>query len=350
MKFRNIIFALLGIALIGLVIYRVTSNTEKNQTQKGPATKSVQQFSGKIITGSDFASNLTLSGSIEANEQVDIRSEISGIVETINFEEGKSVKKGQILFRVNDLELRAQLAQIKTAQGLSSENERRAKLLLEKEAISQEEYDIASADFKSAQSRMQLIQAQLNKATVRAPFDGKIGLRYISKGTYVTPMTPIATLVNDSQVKITFSVPEKYASQITIGETITFSTSNNDGKFTAKIYAKEPEIDVATRTLKIRGLAENKDSGLLTGSFARIDLPLQVVKNALLVPTQVLIPIQNGKKMFIVKNGKAKEVIVHTGSRTEKEILITEGLTAGDTILTSGVMTLQDGMPIRVKL
>ena len=350
MKTKNIIFTLLAISLIGLIIYRVSSNSEKENSQKGPGKKAVSEFSAKILQGSDFATSLTLSGSIEANEQVDIRSEISGIVESINFEEGKSVKKGQVLFRVNDLELRAQLAQIKTAQGLSSENERRAKLLLEKEAISQEEYDIASADFRSSQSRTQLIQAQLGKATVRAPFDGKIGLRYISKGTYVTPTTPIATLVNDSKVKITFSVPEKYASQIKIGDSFTFSTSNNDGKYTAKIYAKEPEIDIATRTLKIRGLSDNIDGKLLTGSFASITLPLQIINDALLVPTEVLIPIQNGKKMFIVKNGKAKEIIVHTGSRTEKEILITEGLTAGDTILTSGVMTLQDGMPIRVKL
>ncbi len=350
MKFRNIIFALLAVSLIGLIVYRISSNSEKEKAQKGPAKKSIAEFAGKVVQGSDFATSLTLSGSIEANEQVDIRSEISGIVEAINFEEGKSVKKGQILFRVNDLELRAQLAQIKTAQGLSSENERRAKLLLEKEAISQEEYDIASADFRSAQSRTQLIQAQLAKATVRAPFDGKIGLRYISKGTYVTPATPIATLVNDSQVKITFSVPEKYASQIIIGDTFSFTTSNNDGKYSAKIYAKEPEIDVATRTLKIRGLSENKDGKLLTGSFASITLPLQIVSDALLVPTEVLIPIQNGKKMFVVKDGKAKEVIVQTGSRTAKEILITDGLTAGDTILTSGVMTLQDGMPVRVKL
>ena len=349
MKFKNIIFSLLGIAIIGLVVYRITSNSADKKANN-PSGKSIPAFAGKIISGSDFASSISLSGSIEANEQVDIRSEISGIVESINFDEGKSVKKGQILFRVNDLELRAQLAQIRTAQGLSSENERRAKLLLEKEAISQEEYDIASADYKSAQSRMQLIQAQLNKATVRAPFDGKIGLRYISKGTYVTPMTAIATLVNDSQVKVTFSVPEKYASQIIVGDTFTFSTSNNEGKFTAKIYAKEPEIDVATRTLKIRGLAENKDSGLLTGSFATIDLPLQTLKNALLVPTEVLIPIQNGKKMFVVKNGKATEVIVETGSRTEKEILITKGIVAGDTILTSGVMTLQNGMPVKVNL
>ena len=350
MKFRNIIFTLLAIGLVGFIIYRVSSNSEKEKSQKAPMQKSAASFSGKVLSGSDFASSLTLSGSVEANEQVDIRSEISGIVEAINFEEGKSVKKGQILFRVNDLELRAQLAQIKTAQGLSSENERRAKLLLEKEAISQEEYDIASADFRSAQSRTQLIQAQLAKATVRAPFDGKIGLRYISKGTYVTPMTPIATLVNDSKVKITFSIPEKYASQIKTGDIFSFSTSNNDGKYSAKIYAKEPEIDVATRTLKIRGLSENKDGKLLTGSFASITLPLQIINDALLVPTEVLIPIQNGKKMFIVKDGKAKEVIVQTGSRTAKEILITAGLTAGDTILTSGVMTLQDGMPVRVKL
>lgn len=281
---------------------------------------------------------------------MDIRSEVSGIVERINFEEGTMVSKGQVLFKVNDVELRAQLANVRTSQGLASENERRARLLLEKEAISQEEYDIASADFKSSKAQTQLIQAQIAKTTVRAPFSGKIGLRSISNGTYVTPTTPIAKLVNTSKLKITFSIPEKYASQMKVGNALSFTTAGSTEKFMAKIYAIEPEIEVATRTLKVRAIAENPEGKLYPGTFANVALPLDNIKDALLVPTEALIPIQNGKKIFVSQNGKAKEIIVQTGSRTEKEILVLTGLKAGDTVLTSGVMTLKDGAPVKVAI
>src|SRR5690606_2265641 len=126
----------------------------------------------------------------------------------------------------------------------------------------QEEYDISSADFQSTSAEAELIEAQLSKATIRAPFSGVIGLRSISKGTYVTPTTPVAKLVNTEQVKITFSIPEKYAPQMRIGTTIGFTTSDSKQERSAKIYAIEPEIEVATRTLRMRAIAENHDGKL----------------------------------------------------------------------------------------
>lgn len=351
MKTKHIVYALIAIGLGALIVYRISDNKKADEkNSKGPGGKTALNVSGIVLKPQVFLDNLSLSGSIEANEQVDIRSEISGIVESINFQEGTMVSKGQVLFKVNDIELRAQLANVKTSQGLASENERRAKLLLEKEAISQEEYDIASADFKSSKAQTQLIQAQIAKTAVRAPFSGKIGLRAISNGTYVTPTTPIAKLVNTSQLKITFSIPEKYASQMKVGNTLSFTTAGTAEKFTAKIYAIEPEIEIATRTLKVRAIAQNPDGKLYPGTFANVSLPLDHIKDALLVPTEAIIPIQNGKKIFISENGKAKEVVVQTGSRTEKEILVLTGLKAGDTVLTSGVMTLKNGSPVKVKI
>jgi membrane fusion protein (multidrug efflux system) len=352
MKVKYIVYAILIFGIGAFITYRITENKSKKAQNEnnGNAKKQPISVSGKVLTAQEFANNLSLSGSIEANEQVDIRSEISGIVESINFQEGSTVAKGQVLLKVNDLELRAQLAQVKTTQKLASENERRAKLLLQKEAISQEEYDIASADFLSAKAQAQLIQAQLAKATVRAPFSGKIGLRSISKGTYVTPTTLIAKLVNTTQLKITFSIPEKYASQMKVNNTLSFTTAGSNEVFTAKIYAIEPEIEVTTRTLKLRAIAQNPEGKLYPGTFANVTLPLEKLTDALLVPTEALIPIQNGKKIFVTENGLAKEIIVETGARTDKEILITSGLKVGDTILTSGVMTLKDGSPVKVKL
>lgn len=349
MKTKYIVYSLLIIGIIAFVAYRIIHNSEENGADKKSGGPTIATVTGIVATPEKFEDNLSLSGTLEANEQVEIRSEIMGVVEAINFEEGTQVSKGQVLIKVNDLEMRAQLSKVGTAQQLASENARRAKLLLEKQAISQEEYDIASADFKSSKAESQLMAAQLGKATIRAPFSGTIGLRYISKGTYVTPATPIATLVNTKQLKITFSIPEKYANRMALNSELTFTTSGSDQEHTAKIYAIEPQIDVATRTLKMRALAENPDGKLLPGMFANVFLPLETVDDAIMVPTESLIPIQNGKMIFVLKDGKAKQIKVETGSRTDSSVRVLTGLKAGDTILTSGVMSLKDGAAVKVK-
>ncbi|WP_162126155.1 efflux RND transporter periplasmic adaptor subunit [Flavobacterium phycosphaerae] len=351
MKLKHLIITLLVIALGGMIVYRITKNKEENEKGNDKSGKKPPvAVSGMVVKTQDFSNTISLSGSIEANEQIEIHSEVSGIVERISFSEGSQVSKGQILLKVNDIELRAQLAQAKTKESLASENERRAKLLLQKEAISQEEYDIASADYRTAKAQTQLIQAQIGKTSIRAPFSGKIGLRTISPGTYVTPATLIANLVNTNPLKITFSIPEKYASEIVKGSQITFTVPNMTEKFNAKIYALEPGIELATRTLKIRALTENGNGKLLPGTFATIELPLRNIKDAIIIPTEAIVPVQDGKKVFIANNGKAKEIKVETLARTDKDVVITSGLKAGDTLLTSGMMSLKDEADIKVKI
>jgi membrane fusion protein (multidrug efflux system) len=350
MKIKTLVYSLLLIGLIGLIGYRIT----KNSDAKGPKDKGKEEqpitVSGSVVRLQTFDNNLSLSGSIEANEQVEIRSEVSGIVKNIYFQEGSNVAKGQVLFKVNDIELKAQLAQAKTKESLASENERRAKLLLQKEAISQEEYDVARADHQSAKAQSQLIQAQIEKTSVRAPFSGKIGLRSISPGTYITPSLLVAKLVNSGQLKITFSIPEKYASQVKKNATISFKVSGSDQSYSAKVYAIEPEVEIATRTLKVRALANNSQGKLFPGTFADVELPLDIIKDAVVIPTEAIIPVQNGKKVFIANKGMAKEVMVETATRTDASILVLSGLKAGDTVLTSGVMSLKDEAPIVVKI
>jgi len=351
MKVKYLVITLLIIALGVMIGYRITKNKAENEKgndkngKKPPVT-----VSGLVVKTQDFSNTISLSGSIEANEQIEIHSEVSGIVESISFSEGSQVSKGQVLLKVNDIELRAQLAQAKTKESLASENERRAKLLLQKEAISQEEYDIASADYRTAKAQTQLIQAQIGKTSIRAPFSGKIGLRTISPGTYVTPATLIANLVNTNPLKITFSIPEKYASEIVKGSQITFTVPNMTEKFNAKIYALEPGIELATRTLKIRALTENSNGKLLPGTFANIELPLRNIKDAIIIPTEAIVPVQDGKKVFIAHNGQAKEIKVETLARTDKDVVITSGLKAGDTLLTSGMMSLKEETDIKVKI
>lgn len=351
MKLKNLIYALIIIVLGGFITYRVLSNKNKNDESKKSGDKDKPTtVTGIVVKTSTFDNNLALSGSIEANEQIEIRSEVSGIVEGIYFNEGSYVNKGQVLFKVNDIELRAQLRQAQTREGLAAENERRAKLLLQKEAISQEEFDVANADYASAKAQTQLIKAQISKTSVKAPFSGKIGLRSISPGTYITPTVLVAKLVNTGKLKITFSIPEKYANQVNNGSNIEFTVSGSDKVYTAKIYAIEPEVAVATRTLQIRAIADNIDGKLFPGTFADVKLPLNIIKDAIVVPSEAIVPVQNGKKVFISNMGKAKEVMVEATTRTDASILILSGLKAGDTLVTSGVMSLKNEAPIKVKV
>lgn len=354
MKLKYIIYALLIVGIGAHVFYRIDKNAEAKKESggggPGGGKKPPMAVNAVVVQPQEYSNILSLSGSIEANEQVELHSEVSGIAEKIFFQEGSQVSKGQVLVKVNDVELRAQLGEARTRQNLAGENARRAKLLLDKEAISREEYDIATADYKTAQAQTQLVNAQLAKTSIKAPFSGVIGLRSISPGTFVTPETIIARLVNSSQIKITFSIPEKYASQMKVNSDVTFTVAGEQTKYTARIYALEPAVEEATRTLKVRALAQNPQGRLIPGTFANVSLPLEKIEDAFLVPTEAIVPVQGGKKVFIANSGKAKEVKVQTGTRNEKDIVVLEGLKAGDTVLTTGVLTLKDDAPVKVKI
>lgn len=351
MKIKYIVYFSIAILIGAMVYYRFNKNkamqaqlTGRGAGGPGAALK----VNGIITKTEDFSNALSVAGSIEANEQVDIRSEISGLVTGIYFNEGSSVSKGKLLVKINDLELQAQLAQALTKQNLAQETESRAEQLLAKEAISKEEYDVALAELRSLQSQTQLIRAQLAKTQILAPFSGKIGLRSISSGEYLTPSSTIARLVSTDPVKILFSIPEKYAGSVKLNTNIRFSVAGSKTVYDANIYAIEPGIDLATRTLQLKARAANPKSDLLPGSFAKIDLPLSSTNDAILIPTESVVPVLQGKKVYICSNGKAKEVMVETGTRTEKQILITSGLSVGDTVITTGIMSMKDGMPVNV--
>ena len=356
MKIKYIIYAILILGFGTLVAYRIKQN--KGEGSGGPGGRPggpgkggampAMRVNGVVVEPQNFANTLAVTGSIEANEQVQIRAQTSGLVRSISFEEGSQVSKGQVLLKIDDAELRAQLAQAQTRQNLAAENERRAGLLLQKEAISREEYDIARSELKSTQAQSQLIRAQLDKTTIRAPFSGRIGLRSISEGTYISPETVVANLVSTNPVKISFSVPEKYARQVKVNTVLKFTVAGSDRKYEAKVYAIEPGVEASSRTLQLRARAANPEDTLIPGTFANIELPLSVIENALLVPTEAVVPVQNGKKVFVSENGKVREVMIETSTRTEKDVLVTSGLQAGDTVLTTGILTLKPEMSVKV--
>ncbi|SDM75331.1 membrane fusion protein, multidrug efflux system [Daejeonella rubra] len=353
MKVKYIVYIIIVILVGGAVAYRFTKNKAQKPAEggRGPGGPAAALNVNGIVTKTEsFSNSLSIAGSIEANEQVDIRSEISGLVTAIQFSEGTSVSKGKVLIKINDLELQAQLSQALTKQKLAQETEYRAGMLLEKEAISKEEYDVALAELRSLQSQTQLIRAQLAKTQVRAPFSGKIGLRTISAGEYITPSSNIARLVSTDPVKILFSIPEKYAGTIKLNTKISFTVAGSKDSYTGTVYAIEPGINISTRTLQLKARASNSKGELLPGSFAKIDLPLSNINDAILIPTQSIVPVLMGKKVYISSNGKAKEVMVETGTRTEKSVLITSGLSVGDTVLTTGIMSLKNDVPVVVKI
>ena len=351
MKIKYAIYTLLILGFGAFITYRIIENKGNSDSGKDKSGKSkTMNLSGIVVQPQNFDNNLVLSGSIEANEQIEIRSEVSGIVESINFIEGSNVNKGQLLFKVNDAELRAQLTQATTKERLASENERRAKLLLQKEAISQEEYDVAKAEYASAKAQIQLIKAQIAKTAVTAPFSGRIGLRSISKGTYITPSVLVAKLVNIGKLKITFSIPEKYINQVKNNMTLNFTVAGSTAVYAAKVYAIEPAVEITTRTLQVRAITDNKNGKLLPGTFANVELQLDVIKDAIVVPSQAVIPVQNGKKVFISYMGKAKDVNVETATRTDASLIVLSGLKAGDTLITTGVMALKNDVPVHVKV
>lgn len=363
MKKRYIFYVVLALGLAYLVYYRINAN-KKLEGKGGPNAGSGKGgkggkdgkstppmvVNGIVVKPVSFNNDLEITGAIDANESVVLKSEVSGLVTGIFFKEGSNVSKGAVLVKVNDRDIQAQLQDALTKQKLSGTNENRAKQLLAKGAISQEEYDTSLADLKSLQAQANLIRAQLAKTTIRAPFSGKVGLRNISSGTYLTPATVIANLVSTNPVKITFSVPEKYAGQIKMGSEISFTTDASSKKITGKVYAIEPGINAATRTLDIRALAPNPDNSLLPGSFAKVKLALNTLENAILIPNEAIVPVLNGKIVYISKDGKAQEVKVEAGTRTSSKILITSGLNVGDTVLTTGSMALKKDAPVKVHL
>lgn len=291
--------------------------------------------------------NLSVTGTIIPNESVNLRSEISGLVEKISFNEGQFVKKGTPLLYLNDDELNAQYQRLDFTRKLFQSQENRQKQLLAKEAISQEEYDIVLNQFNTNLSDIKLVEAQLNKTVIRAPFDGVLGLRMISEGSVIGPSDVIASIVNIDPIKIEFSIPERYANQVKVGSKIIFSNESEGVDVTGTVFAFEPTIDTGTRTLKIRAQSPNRERKFLPGMFVRIKYILGVEENALMVPAESVIPELAGYKVFVVnQESKIEERKVSIGTRTESFVQIVEGLKEGDLVLSTGVLQVRTGMPV----
>src|SRR5690606_25918744 len=290
---------------------------------------------------------LSVTGTIMPNESVDLRTEIQGLISKISFKEGQYVSKGTPLLYLNDDELQAQFQRLQFTQKLFETQENRQKQLLAREAISQEEYDIVLNQYNTTLSDLKLVEAQLTKTVIRAPFNGILGLRQISEGSVIGTTDVIANFVNIDPIKIEFSIPERYSNQVSIGSQIFFTNESIGEEVSGEVYAFEPQIDAATRTLKLRAESPNKERKLLPGMFVRIRFVLGVQEDALMVPSEAIIPELQGYKVFVVgADNKAEERSVEIGTRTDTHVQITSGLEEGDLVFTTGVLQATTGTPV----
>lgn len=306
--------------------------------------------SGIVARYTESENGITAMGTMLANEEVELVAEIVGKVRGIYFQEGSRVKKGQLLLKVDDADLQAQLERAEFQRKLLSEKLERQRILLKRESISRESFDQLQTDYNVLQADIELLNVKIRRTEVRAPFDGVMGFRYVSEGSYVQPSSKIATIVDNSVLKFEFSVPEKYASHRLKGRIVSFRVTGNEQLYEAEVYAVDPLIDVKTRMILLRARFNNDKNELMPGMFAKGNLAVGGKNEYIAVPTEAVVPEMEGKRMWLVENGKAKSVPVETESRSAKFVEVISGIQPGDTVLTGGLMQLREGMVVQVTL
>jgi membrane fusion protein (multidrug efflux system) len=322
----------------------------KQATTKGPGAKPGGGPPANVkiyIADKQITQNqIYATGTVIANEDVELRAETSGRLRNLYIREGTYVKAGQLIAKLNDADIVARIKKAKLEQDLATQIEIRQKKLLDINAISKEEYEIALNKVKTLSADIEGLEVAKAQTEVRAPFSGRIGFKNISIGAYITPSTIIARLIQSNPAKIDFSIPEKYSNKLNEGAFITFKTDDNQKEQSAKILALEPLIDEQLRTIKIRAQTPNNEGKLMPGNFVKVSANLGDSKS-IMVPSDAIIPFLGGKKVFLIKGGKAEEKSIVTGLRTDKKVEVLEGVEIGDTIIISGIMSLKNGQSVK---
>jgi len=302
----------------------------------------------EILGYQDLTEVFRTKGKLIPDEEVDLSFETSGKITYIYFKEGRSVKKGELLAKVNDKPLQAELKKLEAQLPLAKERVFRQKSLLAKDAVSQEAYESVTTDLEKLEADIELVKAKITQTELRAPFDGVIGLRLVSDGAYASPTTIISKLTKISPIKIEFSVNEGQVNDIRPETIINFTTENDANSYQASVYAVESILDEQTLTLKARAVYSNKDGRLKPGQSANINIRLREIKNTITIPSRAIIAEMGRDIVYTYKEGKAHQVTILKGMRTASSVQILTGLNIGDTLLVSGVMQLRDGLPIKI--
>jgi membrane fusion protein (multidrug efflux system) len=344
-KWLYVSIVLVIIVFLGFILLKPKGKDNQSSKSKTHGLKEKQQakVDAFVVKPSLLIDEISVSGSLLAYEEVELKNEVAGRVVSINLPEGKQVKKGTLLVKLFDDDLQAGLNKLNIQLTIQEKIHERQSELLKVNGISQNDYDQTGLQLNSLRADIEVQKVLIRKTEVLAPFDGVIGLRNISVGAEVTPSTPLAIIRSEDKLKLDFSVPEKYSSEIKPGMKIDFTMSNDETQYEATVMATEQGIDVSTRNLKVRAVVDNKSEHLLPGAFTDVNLKLSEKQNALLIPTQAIIPSAQNKSIIVAKHGKAHFTIVKTGVRRASNIEITDGIQPGDTIIITGILFLKEG-------
>lgn len=347
-KFTWFILALI-LLVAGVIVYnKILHPKEEAGPPSKPGAPTEIAVTGFIVQPKNLDNNILASGTLLANEEVELHPEVSGKIISLNLNEGTAVAKGALLVKLFDADLQATLKKLNAQKETAEKTEARLKQLLAINGVGQQEYDNALTQLNGIRADIEYTNAQISKTELRAPFSGIIGLRNVSEGAYVSPATTVATLQQIDPLKIDFTVPEKYFSSVSRNDVVKFTIDGSDEIFSGKVFAIEPKIDETTRTIKVRALVQNTKQKLFPGAFVKIDLGLKNIEGALMVPTQCIIPEARNKKLIVVKNSKADFRKVETGIRNESYIQIASGVEAGDTIVATGIMYVKPSAGVKV--
>src|SRR6185312_3754723 len=304
--------------IFSIILSSCASKTEKaDPVKKGSpsAANSVLPVDGYIIYPSVLHSSIEVAGTLLPFEETDIHPEVSGKVTYLSIKEGSHVKKGTLLARLFDGDLQAQLQKLKVQLQVAQKTEQRQQELLKIGGISQQDYDLSVLDVSSIKADMQVLQAGIDKTIIKAPFDGKVGFKNVSIGAFITPTTVITTIRQDTKLKLEFSVPERFTPKVQLGNVINFTTEATKKNYQAKIYATESGITEENRSLKVHAVVENTDKNITAGSFAKVAFDMGDNNDAVMIPTQAIIPQARDKQVIVYNGGNADFKVVTTGTR-----------------------------------
>jgi len=329
-----------------------TSTTQSAGSQGTKGGQSMQQppmpVDIFIVKPTLINQKIEISGSLLANETTEIHPEISGRLVQLNVAEGKFVTQGALLAKIYDGDLQAQLKKLAVQLDIAKTNEDRSAQLLKIQGISKSDYDASLLNVNNIKADIEITKANITKTEIRAPFSGKLGLKYVSPGAFVSPSTIITTISQVNKLKLQFSVPEKYGAEIKNGQLISFTVNGSEKTFAANVMATETAIGQDTRSLTIRALVQNNDPALIPGTFANVQMILGNNPNAIMIPNSSVIPQGRKKQVFVFKNSKALPMEITTGVRDSANVQVLAGLMPGDTLITSGLLFLRPGSDVTI--
>lgn len=341
----GVLIPLLGILLIGC------ENKEKKAPEKTAAAQAdASKLPVDIIVAQEEQLNQeeAVVGTMMPYREVSIVSELPQKITQVAFKDGSYVRQGAVLYKLNDADIRSRLKQIGAELKLAQLSKNRLNNLLKTETVRPQEYDEAVMRFQSLSAQQDLLQVELAKTVIRAPFSGKIGISKVHLGAYVTPGAGLVTLQDQSSIKINFSVPEKYLSLIQTGGEVRFTSELSDQEYSSTIIATEPGLEAQTRSLQVQAIARNTDGKFRAGLSAKVYFHVSNKgATGIMIPTEALAPGEKGYSVFVIKSGVAKPKAVTISNRTETDAVITSGISAGDSIIVSNMLRLGDGTPVK---